>query len=72
MERELLVIPVFLDFSGGSDNKESACSVGDLGSILELVRSPGKGMESPGEGIPIPVFLTGESHGWRSLVGFHL
>ena len=27
-------------FSGGSDGKESACSVGDLGSILELGRSP--------------------------------
>ena len=25
--------PVFLGFSGGSDGKESACSVGDLGSI---------------------------------------
>ena len=27
-------------------------------------------MESPGEGIPIPVFLTGESHGWRSLASY--
>ena len=25
--------PVFLGFYGGSDGKESACSVGDLGSI---------------------------------------
>ena len=28
-------------FSGDSDGKESACNVGDLGSILELGRSPG-------------------------------
>ena len=34
---------VCLDFPGGSDGKESACSAGDLGSILGLGRSPGKG-----------------------------
>ena len=28
--------PVFLDFPGSSDSKESACNVGDLGSILGL------------------------------------
>ena len=32
--------PVFLGFPGGSDGKESACQVGDLGSIPELGRSP--------------------------------
>ena len=31
-------------FPGGSDGKESACSVGDLGSIRGLGRSPEKGM----------------------------
>ena len=40
---ELLAIPVFLDFSGGSDDKESACSVGDLGSVPGLGRSSGEG-----------------------------
>ena len=39
----------------------SACNTGDLGSI------PGSG-RSPGEGDP--VFLPGESHGWRSLAGY--
>jgi len=34
---------LFMGFSGGSDIKESACNVGDLGSILELGRSPGRG-----------------------------
>ena len=28
---------------GGSDDKESACNVGDLGSIPGLGRSPGEG-----------------------------
>jgi len=34
-------------FPGGSAGKESACNVGDLGSILELVRSPGEGKGYP-------------------------
>ena len=33
-----------LDFHGGSDSKESAYNVGDLGSIPGLGRSPGEGM----------------------------
>ena len=33
--------PEFLGFPGGSDGKESACNVGNLGSILGLGRSPG-------------------------------
>ena len=31
------------DFPGGTDSRESACSVGDLGSIPGLGRSPGEG-----------------------------
>ena len=31
-----------MDFPGGSDGKESACSVGDLGLIPESGRSPKK------------------------------
>ena len=34
-------------FPGGSDGKESACSVGDLGSISGLGRSPGEGKGYP-------------------------
>ena len=30
-------------FPGGSDGKESACNVGDLGSIPVLGRPPGEG-----------------------------
>ena len=34
-------------FSGGSDSKESACSVGDLGSIPGLGRCSGGGHGNP-------------------------
>ena len=34
-------------FSGGSDNKESTCNVGDPGSISGLGRSPGEGNGNP-------------------------
>ena len=34
-------------FPGGSDNKESACNVGDLGSIPGLGGSPGVGNGNP-------------------------
>ena len=39
--------PVFLGFPGGSDGKESTCSVGYLGSVPGLGRSPGKGNGNP-------------------------
>ena len=34
-------------FPGGSAGKESACSAGDLGSILGSGRSPGEGHSNP-------------------------
>ena len=51
-----------MGFSGGSDGKESACNVGDLGLIPGLGRSPGEGHDNP-------VFLPGDSRGQRCLVG---
>ena len=36
-----------VDFPGGSAGKEPACSVGDLGSIRGLGRSPGEGKGYP-------------------------
>ena len=53
-----------MGFPGGSDSKESACNAGNLGSIPGLGRSPEKEMATH------PVFLPGESHGKRSLVGY--
>ena len=55
----------FFGFPGGSDGNESACSVGDLGSIPGLGRSPG----AEHGNLP-PVFLIGESHEQRSLAGY--
>ena len=40
-------IPLSSSFSSGSDGKESACNVGDLSSIPESGRSPGKGNGNP-------------------------
>ena len=51
-------------FPGGSD-EESACNAGALGSIPGLERFPWRR-----EWLPTPVFLPGESHGQRSLVGY--
>ena len=45
--RDSLPTPVFLDFPCGSAGKESACNVGDLGSIPGLGRSPGEGKGFP-------------------------
>ena len=36
-------VNVGVGFPGGSNGKESACNVGDLGSILGLGSSPGEG-----------------------------
>ena len=53
-----------MGFPGGSAGKESSCNAGDTGSIPGSGRSPGEG------GQPTPVFLPGESHGQRSLMGY--
>jgi len=45
-----------VDFPGGSDGKEFACSVGDLGPIPGLERFPWRRVWQP-----TPVFLPGES-----------
>ena len=46
-KRDRLPTPIFLGFPCGSAGKESACSVGDLGSIPGLGRSPGEGKGYP-------------------------
>ena len=47
LEKGQVPTPVFLGFPGGSAGKESACNVGELGSIPGLGRSPGKGKGYP-------------------------
>ena len=59
--RNRLPTPVFLDFPGGSDSKESACNARNLGSIPGLGRSPGEGHATHSSILP------GEFHGQRSL-----
>ena len=54
-----------LGFPGGSDGTESACNAGDQGSIPGLGKIPWRR-----EWLPTPVFLPGEFHGERSLVGY--
>ena len=38
---------IVVAITGGSDSKESACNVGDLGSVPGLGRSPGEGHSYP-------------------------
>ena len=54
--------PVFLGFLGGTDNKESAYNVGDLGSIPGFGRSPGGGHDNP-----LQYSCFENPHGQRSL-----
>ena len=54
-----------MGFPGGSDGKESACNVGDLGSIPVLERSPGGR-----HGHPLQYPCQENPHGQRSLVGY--
>ena len=55
-----------LEFPGGSDGKKSSCNAEDPGSIDPWV---GK-IPWRREWQPTPVFLPGEFHGHRSLVGY--
>ena len=45
--RDMLPTPVFWGFPCGSAGRESACNVGDLGSIPGLGGSPGEGKGYP-------------------------
>ena len=58
-------ILIIASFPGGSEVKASARNAGDQGSIPGLGRFPWRRKWQP-----TPVFLSGESHGWRSLVGY--
>ena len=54
-------------FPGDSDGKESACNVGDPGSIPGSGRSPGEGNNNPLQHACLEKY-----HGWRSLAGYSL
>ena len=54
-----------LRFPGGSVSKESACNVGDLGSVPGWGRSPGGGHDNP-----LQHSCLENPHGQRSLAGY--
>ena len=54
-----------MGFPGGSDSKESACNVGNLGSVPRLGRSP-----EEGRGNPLQYFCLENPHEQRSLVSY--
>ena len=64
-----------ISFSGGSDGKESACIVGDLGSIPGLGRSPGEGNGYPlqysGLENSMDCVVHGIAKSWTPLSYFH-
>ena len=57
----------YMCFPGGSDGKESACDVRDLGLNPGLGRSSGGG-----HGNPLQYSFLENPHGQRSLVGYSL
>ena len=56
---------MFLGFPGSSDGQESACNVGDQGSIPGLRRSPGRG-----HGNPLRYSCLENPRGQKSLAGY--
>ena len=64
--RNRLPIPVFLGFPGGSDSKESAWNVGDVGLIPGLRRS-----SRGGHGSPCQYSCLENPHGQWSQVGYN-
>ena len=54
-----------MGFPDGSDGKESSCSVGDLGLIPGLGRSPGEG-----KGYPRQYSCLENPHGQRTMAGY--
>ena len=56
---------MYTGFPGGSGSKESACNVGDLGSIPGMGRSPGGR-----HGYPLQYSCLENPHEQRSLAGY--
>ena len=73
--RDRLPTPVFLGFPGGSAGKESACNVGDVGSIPGLGRSLGEGKGYPLQYSALENSMDCIEHGvaksWTQLSDFH-
>ena len=63
--RDRLPAPVFMGFPGRSDGKESACNLGDLGSIPGLGSFPGGR-----HGNPFQYSCLENPHGQKNLAGY--
>ena len=72
--RDRLPSPVFLGFPCGSAGKESACNVGDVGSIPGLGRSLGEGkgypLDSSGLENSTDCIVHGVAKSWTQLSDF--
>ena len=55
-----------MGFSDSSDGKESACNVGDLGSIPGSKRSPGEGNGNPLQYSRLEIFM--DRGAWQPIV----
>ena len=70
-----LPTPVFLGFPDGSAGKESACNVGDLGSVPGLGRSPGEGkgysLQYSGLENSMDCIVHEVAKSWTQLSNFH-
>ena len=66
---------MFLGFPGDSTGKESACNVGDLGSIPGLGRSPGEAKDCPFQYCDLEnsmdFIVYGVAKSWTHLSDFH-
>ena len=62
------VFCVPMGFLGGSDDKKSACNIGDPSSSLGWEDPLEKGMATHSR---VPVILPGKSHGQESLLGYN-
>ena len=75
LEKDRLLIPVFLGFLCGSAGKESAWNAGDLGLIPGLGRSPGEGKGYPfqysGLENPMDCIVHSVANNWTQLSDFH-
>ena len=73
--RDRLPTPVFLGFPCGSAGKESACNLGDLGSIPGLGRSSGEGkgysLQYSGLENSMDCIVHGVAKSWTQLSDFH-
>ena len=71
----ICIFTLTLGFPGGSAGKESACNVGDLGSIPGVGRSPGEGKGYPlqysGLENSMNCIVSGIAKSWTRLSNFH-